>query len=245
MKASQLPREALAELIARCFGEVGLLTAEDLDGHVASWDLQLGQSQVVRRGGRAVAVGCLGVRRPDGWLAFIGVIPECRGQGWGRVVCQRLIERGRKLGLRRLRLEVLQDNEPALALYRRLGFETRAGLEIWEHPGLARPLREFTPWQLLPVAVQALVPENTPWQRQPAPWLPTVFNDEACILLGNPLSLSIRQMLGPVSALRPLLKDLGCGWRFNNLEAGHPLGELLREFGAQVTRRQWDMTLEL
>ena len=51
---------------------------------------------------------------------------DYRGHGWGQKVMQYLEDEARKAGIRALHLEVVQQNETALALYQKLGFK--------EHP---------------------------------------------------------------------------------------------------------------
>ncbi|MEX1103973.1 MAG: GNAT family N-acetyltransferase [Dehalococcoidia bacterium] len=55
--------------------------------------------------------------------------PEFRGKGLAAVLCRRLLEIGREQGATTGWLSVLATNAPALAVYRRLGFET--AYEYW------------------------------------------------------------------------------------------------------------------
>ena len=56
----------------------------------------------------------------------IAVAPEARGRGMGRRLLGSLIERARAAGYESLSLSVEPDNEVALHLYERAGFETVA-----------------------------------------------------------------------------------------------------------------------
>jgi len=66
----------------------------------------------------------------------ISVLPECRGQGLGTVLMERLFDELRAQGYTRTSLSVQKDN-PAVRFYRRLGYETagdrldHAGHEDW------------------------------------------------------------------------------------------------------------------
>jgi GNAT superfamily N-acetyltransferase len=55
-------------------------------------------------------------------LISMWVAPEARGKGVGDALVQAVIDWARALGCARLRLEVVDDNAPAVALYARKGF---------------------------------------------------------------------------------------------------------------------------
>ena len=65
----------------------------------------------------------------------IAVAPAAQGQGLGRQLLDALLEEGRRRGATEVLLEVRADNEAALALYRRAGFD-RIGLRrAYYQPG--------------------------------------------------------------------------------------------------------------
>ncbi len=55
-------------------------------------------------------------------IQTIGIAPSERGKGLGRELMQRLIAKAKQLGAEQVMLEVRADNEPAIALYKDLGF---------------------------------------------------------------------------------------------------------------------------
>ncbi len=55
-------------------------------------------------------------------IADVAVAPDWRGRGFGRALVEVLLAIGRHLSLERVEIGVMADNEPALTLYRRLGF---------------------------------------------------------------------------------------------------------------------------
>ena len=61
-------------------------------------------------------------RALDGWLEDLFVSERHRRSGLGRALGEAAIERARELGCVRLELDVDADNDPALALYREVGF---------------------------------------------------------------------------------------------------------------------------
>ncbi len=56
----------------------------------------------------------------------MGVLPAFRGQGIGRRLLQACIDKARAKGITRIELEVRADNQPAIGLYRSMGFEQEA-----------------------------------------------------------------------------------------------------------------------
>jgi [ribosomal protein S18]-alanine N-acetyltransferase len=70
-------------------------------------------------------VGALGMNptQATGVLALgMWVLPEWRGRGGGRMLAEAAID-ARPADVHKIELEVFPDNEPAIALYRSLGFE--------------------------------------------------------------------------------------------------------------------------
>lgn len=52
----------------------------------------------------------------------MGLVPEYRGQGLGKSLFEECLRLAVRAGVTRVELEAREDNEPALALYRQLGF---------------------------------------------------------------------------------------------------------------------------
>ncbi len=144
----------IADLIERCFGErldsVGRSAIREMRavGRLGPllWPLvlldrlglDLGLGYVWRADGllvgntnlyRAGAHPWLG----SGWLlANVAVHPEHRRRGIAQAMVQATLDLARKRGGQWVALQVEADNEGALALYRRLGFETWETLGQWE-----------------------------------------------------------------------------------------------------------------
>ncbi len=234
---------------------------------VDAFDEDLDASVVLRVGGEPAAIGLLGVRPPRGWIGGMGVVPGFRRQGLGRAVMHALLERARALGLRELQLEVLEQNEPAQALYRSLGFETRRHVEVWSVSAPAADTARPARWRVLDAAPpegEALEP--APWQREPAtlahlaarpPGLAHVHvsddRAEGGMTLrasGEALSLmDARGGGGPewwAGAISAVLDARAARTlRVLNTEAGGVIAEAARLAGGVRDAGQWEMRLRL
>jgi ribosomal protein S18 acetylase RimI-like enzyme len=63
----------------------------------------------------------------DCWLEDIYVDERAQRLGVGRALADTALEQARKRGCRRIQLDVTETNEPAVAFYRRLGFDSWSG----------------------------------------------------------------------------------------------------------------------
>ncbi len=79
---------------------------------------------VVRRPGEEVVAYIIYWQiRDDVQVNNVAVHPDCRGLGLGEALMRYAIARVRESGATFMTLEVRQSNAPALALYKKLGFE--------------------------------------------------------------------------------------------------------------------------
>lgn len=71
-------------------------------------------------------VGCLILAKyPPGEnmeLVYMGIVPEARGRGYGEQIVRFAVERARESAAERLVLAVDERNQPAMEMYRRVGF---------------------------------------------------------------------------------------------------------------------------
>lgn len=80
-------------------------------------------SFVLKRSSELLAFGQFYRRLNRCHLGRLVVAPACRGQGFGEVLLEQLWQRGRtQLAASEASLFVLTHNQPAMRLYRRLGF---------------------------------------------------------------------------------------------------------------------------
>lgn len=63
-------------------------------------------------------------------LAYLGVVPEVRGRGWGRTLVGDAIEIGKGLGREYIDVAVDNANYPAVAMYEQMGFQRQRELAV-------------------------------------------------------------------------------------------------------------------
>jgi ribosomal protein S18 acetylase RimI-like enzyme len=77
---------------------------------------------VGEEGGKLVATLMAGYEGHRGWVNYLAVSPDCRRQGFGRVLMQAAEERLRALGCPKLNIQVRSTNAEVLGFYRALGY---------------------------------------------------------------------------------------------------------------------------
>jgi GNAT superfamily N-acetyltransferase len=171
--ASELTLAKLADLFTAGFAGYVIamrMTAAGLADRVCSEDIHLVSSRVVLRGTEPVGLGLVSRRGRQSRLAAMGVIPEARSRGAGRVLLSELLEEARARRDARMRLEVFEANAQARALYERSGFRltTRlVGYELQQPRAAVEDLREVDPTEF----ARQLGKEDVgalPWQLEPA-----------------------------------------------------------------------------
>ncbi|MCC7370171.1 MAG: mycothiol synthase [Chloroflexi bacterium] len=111
--------------------ENGTWSAEDLDMRLRQPWFDAGDFLLAERDGRIVGFNWLKrvpespPDRPEGEIYIIGVGDSERGRGLGRALALLGLHHLRAEGMKTCTLFVEADNEPALRLYRSLGFRTR------------------------------------------------------------------------------------------------------------------------
>lgn len=219
-----------------------------------AWDYDLEASRVAVTEGTPVGLAMLARRGEDGWIGGVGVSTAARRGGVGEALMRGVIDEARVLGVRRVWLEVLTQNEPAIALYEKLGFAHVRELEVWSLPGApggspAAPPKEAHNW------IRAHRSEREPWQRadETVAHLEGVQGLEveggAAIVRVTGGRASILQLAGEapagVEALIELARGLGDPLSWLNLPAADPAAPILERLGGQVDARQHEMVLEL
>src|SRR4051812_44851211 len=103
-------------------------TAEAYERRFRAEDLDPYTSRVYEWDGAAAGVMLIARRGWSSRIAAMGLAPELRGGGVGRRVLGETIAEARARGERRMVLEVIEGNAPAVALYTKLGFRPRRRL---------------------------------------------------------------------------------------------------------------------
>jgi len=110
-----------------------------LADYVHDYDVSLDDSLVAVLGGELLGLCMLGIRSERGWITRLGVLPTARRHHVGQRLMEQCVGHARALGLRELSLEVIIGNEPAHALFMRLGFKESQKLLILRRPPSAPP----------------------------------------------------------------------------------------------------------
>jgi ribosomal protein S18 acetylase RimI-like enzyme len=175
LPASELPLRLIAELFTACFADYPVavqVDAESLSRMVCAVSIDLAASRVLVADGEPAAFLLAGCRGLSQRVAAMGTLPGHRRQGHGRLLMEEAIANAGKRGFRRLLLEVIEDNEPAVTLYRTIGFEiTRRLIGFTREAEAGQPeLDEVDPLtEVDPGKVAKLVAwegdPSLPWQR--------------------------------------------------------------------------------
>ncbi len=123
-------------------------------------------SKVVLKDGKALGVALIARRGWSSRLAGMPIIPEARGQKVGAWLMEQLIVEAKSRGDRRMELEVIQQNEPAVKLYQKVGFQTirrLVGYKLESPSGKPDGLTEIDVRQLANLVNLHGLP-NLPWQ---------------------------------------------------------------------------------
>jgi ribosomal protein S18 acetylase RimI-like enzyme len=254
--ASTLDTERLAGLFTAGYEDyyVPLRIDEAAIGFmIRTWDLDLDASRIAVRDGERVGVCMLGVRGDEAWIGGLGVVVAERRGGLGSLLMEAVLDEARVRGVREVRLEVIVENDRAIPLYERLGFEYARELEVWSLPGAPGDVREADAGR-----AHAWIREHRrdrePWQRADATLehLDDLVGLEAdggaAVVRVSGGRVSVQQISGSDSALRELLaaaQALGESVYVLNLPAGHPAAAALRDLGGRIDVRQHEMALGL
>ncbi len=171
--ASDYSLVGLADLFSRTYVDYFYpvhMSSEMLSWIVVTQSIDLAASRVVRVEDDHVGFIFISSRGLSQRVAAMGVLPDFRGKGIGRAMLEACISNAKRLGYRRMLLEVIEGNAAAMALYQHLGFQPRRQLVGWDRPvhegdnECDDKLTEIDPREV----ARAIVHEgdaDLPWQR--------------------------------------------------------------------------------
>jgi len=222
-----------------------------------TWDDDLEASRVALVDGEPAGICKLAIRGDQGWISGVGVALPHRGSGIGEALMREVLGVARERGVRRVWLEVLTPNEPAIRLYEKLGFETVRDVEVWTLEGHTRRggTARSVPLEQARTRIGRERRERVPWQRADE----SVTNQEnveglesggGAVLIrrsGERVSL-LQGVAADADAARDLLLSLpdeATALQWLNGPEGDPFNAAIESLGGTCTWRQHEMLLEL
>jgi ribosomal protein S18 acetylase RimI-like enzyme len=111
------------------------MNGKRMEEYVHWYDVDLDASAVaLNSDGFETGVIMTGLRGDRSWATRLGVIPDRRGKHIGQYLMELLIEESVKRRVRRVQLEVIKGNEPAIRLFQKLRFDPVRELLIIRRP---------------------------------------------------------------------------------------------------------------
>lgn len=255
--ASSLPLGELAALFTRAYEDylVPMQVDEDtLRYFVRTFDLDPDAGFVAYDDGTQVGLVNLGVRGDRGWIGGVGVVPEARRKGIGRLLMEAVHGQARERGIREVSLEVLEANDAAYRLYEDLGYEMLRWVEI----GSLEPVEGEPPaevgWEDAHARIAELRTARDPWQRdddtlQKYDDLRGLRTDTGAAVFRATTAgpILLLQFAGDQDAAREVLSSLRTLGPLSvfNIPEDDPVAAAFRELGGEPSLRQREMSLSL
>lgn len=273
--AAGLDDAALAELFTLVYTGYAMpvhMDAPTMRFMRVAFGYDLAASRVLRDGGAAVAIALLSRRGDRGWIGGMGVAPSHRGRGLGEVVMREALAAARAVGVTRVGLEVLVQNEPAFRIYERLGFRTVRELDVWgfpaPEPAAGGPAAETAgldeaqafirehrrapePWQRADGTLAALLADGMVFEGVLARRGRRTVGAMVCRAAGRASVMQLATLPGESAAATHALlaalrrDDAPQGVRWLNLPEDDPAAEVVRALGATREARQHEMEIAI
>jgi ribosomal protein S18 acetylase RimI-like enzyme len=267
--AAQLSEAELLDLFNAAYSDYLLpmrLTRAAFAEHLAANGIDLACSRVVLDDDEPAAFALIAPRDGAGWVGGIGTVPQYRRRGLGEQALTAGLTALRDRGASVAWLEVIDENQQALRLYEKLGFEVVRDLVVWSLP--ARDADPPTSRMLDASAAHDWIRANRrdrePWQRTDASLaaiglsgaslrgLAVDRNGElgaAAIVRDDARGAEVLQLFAgdQQAAAELLLAAAGPGseLRFRNVPDGAPASRALEHLGARLVATQHEMRLML
>lgn len=257
--ASALALERLAALFSAAYEGYFVPVHFDPAGvarMVETNDLDLEAGRVAFRDEAPVGVCMLGLRGDEGWIGGMGVVADHRREGIGEALMHAVLDEARRRRVRRVRLEVIEQNEAARLLYEKFGFERLRDVCVWtlESEVASGPGRDVSFEE-----AHAFVREH---RRAPEPWQ---RDDQTLAHLDGLAGVAVdggaavyRAAAGRVFLLQAAARDdeaataliaaqrrQGDALVVLNLPEDDPCAAALERLGGRIDVRQHELALEL
>jgi len=132
--ADSVDFDALVEVFNEAYSDYLVplqLDRAALEFTIGVCDIDLAASRVALEDDTPVAFALLAIRGDEGWIGGMGTVPAHRRRGHGEAALAAVLAEARARGVASVRLEVIEQNEPARRLYAKLGFEHVRHLGVW------------------------------------------------------------------------------------------------------------------
>jgi ribosomal protein S18 acetylase RimI-like enzyme len=235
------------------YGQYDIFTPESFRRFVRAYDVDLSRASTVERGGHAAGMVAFALRGDRAWFSLIGVKPKYRRRGLGRQLLLRVVDDAIAAGARTMEFEVLRKNDVAIAMYRKIGFETIDELNVWARSTKRGAENDLSPKRQTERAIAALaLGAPACWQREPrsvARSGPSALihadgayafvraSDENAVIL----DAAARDEAAARSLLREIDRRVGYNLTLSNEPSSSALTPALREAGWRVVREQYRM----
>jgi len=152
--------------LGEVYGDKPIYSAESLERHVYSNQIDLLHSVRIERDGELLSVALLAFRGTRAWVGGFGVAPRHRGRGLGQQCAEQMLKTAGQQGAQTIELEVLVENNAARRLYEKVGFVIVDELRVWRasRRGTARNLEVMEHSETMLARTVATPPS---WQREP------------------------------------------------------------------------------
>jgi len=117
------------------------MNAARLAEYIMTYDVSREYSMVAQtHDGEMLGVNMLGLREDRAWITRLGVIPNTRRHGVGRILMESLMQTAVNLSINFVMLEVIKNNTPAHQLFLKLGFYEVGELLVLRRSPLTPPV---------------------------------------------------------------------------------------------------------
>jgi ribosomal protein S18 acetylase RimI-like enzyme len=247
------------------------MNAKRMQEYVSSYDIALDSSfvAIAKDDDEVDGICMLGVRDERTWITRLGVIPTRRRRRAGEFLMLEEMDEARRLGKKYMQLEVIKGNDPAHALFLKLGFQpTRELLVIRRAPSQLSP--DLIPvMDIRPIADEMLFPlldereEGAAWteetsslrnagnmkglrvtlQSEESAWIifqRAAFQLSHFVMSANCSDEMMTALIAAVHIQHPLQDT-----KIENIASLHPSWPIFKRFGYMIAFERIEMVAEL